>query len=134
ARTAQVVSRRSALCIRGVVPRQRRCNGPPARGVFVAEYRLPGPGRRSDCANVDAKALPDYVARSFEAGIRPSPDEPDPSERKSLASRRFLRSAGGPARTRKVLRPTEALRPDGTRLHEARVDADSQPAHPQAAP
>jgi hypothetical protein len=46
-------------------------------------------------ANVDGCGLPDYEARSFEAGIRPAPFEPDPSERKSLASRRFLRSAGG---------------------------------------
>ena len=71
------------------------------RGDFRGRNTGGRPKASPSCANVDAQALPDYVARSFEAGILPCPDEPLPPARTARRPGEFLRSAGGFGNRRK---------------------------------
>ena len=61
------------------------------------------PSAQGCATQIDGTALPDYVARSFEAGILPSSDEPLPPERRTKAPGVFLRFMGGLGTTTKTI-------------------------------
>ena len=77
----------------------------PDAKVMVSSTTLaagPPQGVAQGAANVDGRTLPDYVARSFEAGIRPRPGGPFSVGTLASASRRVFAFSGRLSKTREL--------------------------------